>query len=144
MFTVGTGVGGGLVLGGRLYRGVTGAAAEVGTRSSAWTSTRARRRAARFPQPGSLEALASGRALDQLAEEAARAEPDSALGRRLAAAAAVTGIDAVDGSPARATRRRPLLRILGERLGIGIANAINLFDPREVVIGGGVSGPATC
>ncbi len=31
------------------------------------------------------------------------------------------------------------LRILGERLGIGIANAINLYDPLEVVIGGGVS-----
>ena len=31
------------------------------------------------------------------------------------------------------------LRVLGERLGIGIANAINTFDPLEVVIGGGVS-----
>ena len=31
------------------------------------------------------------------------------------------------------------VRILGERLGIGIANAINLYDPLEVVIGGGVS-----
>ena len=31
------------------------------------------------------------------------------------------------------------MRILGERLGIGIANAINLYDPLEVVIGGGVS-----
>jgi glucokinase len=32
-----------------------------------------------------------------------------------------------------------MLRVLGERLGIGIANAINTFDPDEVVIGGGVS-----
>ena len=31
------------------------------------------------------------------------------------------------------------MRVLGERLGIGIANAINVFDPDEVVIGGGVS-----
>jgi glucokinase len=31
------------------------------------------------------------------------------------------------------------VRVLGERLGIGIANAINLFDPDEIVIGGGVS-----
>ena len=31
------------------------------------------------------------------------------------------------------------LRTLGERLGIGIANALNTFDPDEVVIGGGVS-----
>jgi glucokinase len=32
-----------------------------------------------------------------------------------------------------------VVRVLGERLGIGIANAINMFDPEEVVIGGGVS-----
>ncbi len=32
-----------------------------------------------------------------------------------------------------------MIRVLGERLGIGIANAINTFDPDEVVIGGGVS-----
>ena len=32
-----------------------------------------------------------------------------------------------------------MLDILGQRLGVGIANAINLFDPQEVVIGGGVS-----
>ena len=34
---------------------------------------------------------------------------------------------------------RHVIRVLGERLGIGIANAINTFDPDEVVIGGGVS-----
>jgi glucokinase len=32
-----------------------------------------------------------------------------------------------------------LIRILGERLGVGIANAINVFDPELVVIGGGVA-----
>ena len=32
-----------------------------------------------------------------------------------------------------------LLRVLGERLGVGIASAINLFDPEEVVVGGGVA-----
>ena len=34
---------------------------------------------------------------------------------------------------------RGLIRLLGERLGIGIANAINVFDPEQVVIGGGVA-----
>ncbi len=62
MFTVGTGVGGGLVLGGRLYRGATGAAAEVGHTID---RPRPRRTATAadpgaFPQRGSLEALASG------------------------------------------------------------------------------------
>ena len=139
MITVGTGVGGGLVLGGRLYRGVTGAAPEMGhVIVGLDLADGAPEPAERFPQPGSLEALAAGRALDRLAERCAREEPDSALGRRLAAGE-VTGVDAVElarGGDAAAAR---VVRVVGERLGIGIANAINMFDPSEVVIGGGVS-----
>ena len=55
-----------------------------------------------FPQPGSLEALASGRALDRLALESARAHPKSFLGRRLARGDEITGHDAVEAR-ARAT-----------------------------------------
>jgi glucokinase len=140
MFTVGTGVGGGLVLAGRLYRGYTGAAAEVGHTLIGLDLTHgAPRDPIAWPQPGSLEALASGRALDRLALEAARAQPESALGRRLAAGEEITGHDAVDLAQAGDAAARDVLRILGERLGIGIANAINMFDPAEVVIGGGVS-----
>jgi glucokinase len=140
MFTVGTGVGGGLVLGGRLYRGATGAAAELGhTLVGLDLESGDSADPGDFPQPGSLEALASGRALDRLAAQAAAANPDSALGRRLTAGETVNGLVVVDlafeGDPVS----RELLRILGERLGVGIANAINTIDPAEVVIGGGVS-----
>src|SRR3954462_1157608 len=68
MFTVGTGVGGGTVLGGRVYRGATGAAPEIGHQiigldlSEGDPSTESP--VADFPQPGSLESLASGKALD--------------------------------------------------------------------------------
>ena len=61
------------------------------------------------------------------------------LGRRLARDGEVTGHDAVDGAGEGDEAALRCLRILGERLGIGIANAINLYDPLEVVIGGGVS-----
>ena len=140
MFTLGTGVGGGLVLNGRLYRGATGAAAEVGhTIVGLDLSDGAPQKAAEFPQPGSLEALASGRALDRLAEAAATEHPDSYLGRRRADHGGVDGNDVVDGAQAGDSVAHHCLRVLGERLGIGIANAINTFDPLEVVIGGGVS-----
>ena len=140
MLTIGTGVGGGTVLGGRLYRGATGAAPEIGhTTIGLDLSEGAPADPGAFPQPGSLEALASGRALDRLALDAARAEPDSFLGRRLAADGEVTGHDCVDGAKSGDEASRRCLRILGERLGIGIANAISLYDPLEVVIGGGVS-----
>ena len=140
MFTVGTGVGGGTVLGGSLYRGATGAAPEIGHQMIALplddgdVSTDLD-----FPQEGSLEALASGKALDRLALAAARSEPDSFLGKRLARDGEITGHDAVDGAREGDEPSRRCLRVLGERLGIGIANAINLYDPLEVVIGGGVS-----
>jgi glucokinase len=140
MFTVGTGVGGGLVLNGRLFRGATGAASEVGhTVIGLDLTDGAPEHSGVFPQAGSLELLASGRALDQLAEAAARADANSFLGKRLTREGGVTGHDAVDGAREGDEASVRCLRILGERLGIGIANAITMFDPLEVVIGGGVS-----
>lgn len=140
MFTVGTGVGGGLVLNGRLYRGATGTAAEVGhTIVGLPLADGAPDHGGVFPQPGSLEVLASGTALDRLAEEAARQDPNSFLGRRLTRDGGVTGHDAVDGARDGDEPSVRCLRILGERLGVGIANAITMFDPLEVVVGGGVS-----
>ena len=140
MFTVGTGVGGGLVLDGRLFRGATGAGAEmghilVGLDLSAGVPAPA----ARFPQPGSLEALASGTALDGLAGAAAAANPDGGLGAVAAGGEEVTGVHVVRLARAGDAEAVDLLRVLGERLGIGIASAINLFDPEEVVVGGGVA-----
>ena len=140
MFTVGTGVGGGLVLNGRLYRGATGTAAEVGhTIVGLALEDGAPDHGGVFPQPGSLELLASGTALDHLAEEAARRDPSSFLGRRLTRDGGVTGHDVVDGAREGDEPSVRCLRILGERLGVGIANAITMFDPLEVVVGGGVS-----
>jgi glucokinase len=139
MLTVGTGVGGGLVLGGRVYRGSTGAAAELGHTIIGASFEEGTPVAGNFPQRGSLEALASGRVLDHKAADIAVQRPDSALGRLAAHGERIDGRDVVraarDGDPAAVGA----LRVLGERLGIGIANAINTFDPDAVVIGGGVS-----
>jgi glucokinase len=140
MFTVGTGVGGGLVLDGRLFRGATGAGAEMGhILIGLDLSHGAPPPADRFPQPGSLEALASGSALDDLAREAARANPDGGLGRIAAGGEEVTGVHVVRLADEGDAEAVDLLRILGERLGVGMASAINLFDPEEVVVGGGVA-----
>jgi glucokinase len=140
MFTIGTGVGGGWVLHGRLYRGARTSAAEVGHWIIGRDLTDGDEGAEEpFPQRGSLETLASGRALDRLAARAAIQDPDSYLGRRRAERGVVTGTDVVDGAEAGDAPSLYCLRILGQRLGVGIANAINTFDPMEVVIGGGVS-----
>lgn len=124
MITVGTGVGGGIVIGGQVYRGVTGAAPELGHLIVAADLTEgAPQRPERFPDPHSLERHASGRALDELGR--ARGIGD---GRAVVAAAQAGDAGA-----------RDCLRILGERLGVGIANVVNLLEPELVVIGGGVS-----
>ena len=84
MLTIGTGVGGGWVLNGRLYRGATTSAAEVGhTIIGRDLEFGNRVPGDPFPQRGSLETLASGRALDRLADYAAMQYPDSFLGKQL-------------------------------------------------------------
>ena len=140
MLTIGTGVGGGWVLNGRLYRGATTSAAEVGhTIIGRDLEFGNRVPGDPFPQRGSLERLASGRALDRLADHAAMQYPDSFLGKQLVRKGAIDGHDVVAGAESGDDASLWCLRVLGERIGIGIANAINTFDPLEVVIGGGVS-----
>jgi glucokinase len=139
MFTVGTGVGGGLVLGGRPYRGATGAAAEIGHTLIAVDLRDGAPPAGKFPQRGSLEVQAAGSALDRLAQAAAEEHPDSHVGRLAASGEKITGHDIVEGAKAGDEVAIDALRLLGEGLGIGIANAINTFDPEVVAIGGGVS-----
>jgi glucokinase len=139
MFTVGTGLGGGLVLGGRIYRGATGAAAEIGHTIVGLDLSGAVPQAGRFPQAGSLESLAAGGVLDRLAAEASRREPESALGRVHASQGVVRGRDAVAAAHAGDEVAVAVIERLGERLGLGIANAINTLDPEVVAVGGGVS-----
>ncbi len=138
MLTIGTGVGGGIVIGGRPYRGTTGAAGEIG---HTLIGIEADIPAARDqpPQPGTLEALAAGHALDRLTREAAADHPESAIGAELARSGTIAGPDAVRAAQAGDTIAVALLALLGRRIGIGVANAINTFDPDVVAIGGGVS-----
>jgi glucokinase len=138
MFTVGTGIGGGLVLGGKVYRGSTGAAGELGHTLIGMSFREATPKPGRFPQVGTLESLAAGRVLDRMGADVAEQRPDSRLGRLAAGGEHIDGHDVVKAAQEGDPDAVGALRVLGERLGIGIANAINTFDPDEVVVGGGV------
>jgi len=127
MLTVGTGIGGGIVIDGRIYRGASGAAAELGHQIiGADLSDGAPPAEDRPPQPSSLEALGAGRGLHALARERGLAD----------------GEEAVKLAHEGDERALECLRILGERVGIGVANAINTFDPDMVILGGGISAAA--
>jgi glucokinase len=138
MLTIGTGVGGGIVVDGRVYRGATGAAGELGQTMIAADPDCPPDPDADpgFPRQGSLESLAAGHVLDQLARESAARHPESALGRL---EHTPSGRDAVVAARAGDHEAIDVVAQLGRRLGIGIANVINTFDPDVVAIGGGVS-----
>ena len=121
--TVGTGIGGGAVVGGRPVHGSRTSAFELGHLTVAADLTDGAPGAAPSPHPASLEHWASGRALDRLARE-----------RGFADGPAVT--DAAQAGDAAAV---DALRVLGERLGVGIASVVTLLEPSIVVVGGGVS-----
>jgi glucokinase len=124
MLTLGTGFGGGLVLGGRIYRGATGGAGEIGHTLVAVDVSDGIPPAARvFPQPGSLESIASGRALDHVAARLGH-EHGGAL---------------VDAAHAGDEEASAAVAHWAGCVGLGVANAINLFDPDEVVLGGGAA-----
>ena len=80
MLTIGTGIGGGLVLGGRLYRGWVGAAAELGHMVVDMDGPPCQ---GNCPNWGCLEAVASGTALVREAALRVAREPDTPLGRAL-------------------------------------------------------------
>ena len=136
MLTIGTGVGGGIVLGGRIYRGATGGAGEFG-HTIVGLDMNGPFAGGRFPLPGSLESVASGLALDRLAAEAADSHPDSALGRLQAAGQPILGAETVQAARDGDAVAARIVELWAQRIGIGIANAINTFDPDEVVLGGG-------
>ena len=124
MITVGTGVGGGIVLDGRIFRGATGAAAELGHMIVAGDLTHgAPPKPERFPHPAAIESWAAGRELDELGEQRGIGKGPVVVERAKAGDA-----DAIDA-----------IRIIGERLGVAVANVMNLLDPDLIVIGGGVS-----
>jgi glucokinase len=135
LLTLGTGIGGGVVVDDRLLRGAQGAGAELGHMVIDVNGPPC---PGRCPNHGCLEALASGIAIGREGLRVARGAPDSALGRALAAGREVTGALvtelAHDGDPAA----RDILALVGERLGIGIGNLVNIFNPDVVVVGGGV------
>ena len=139
MITIGTGIGGGLVLGGRIYRGRTGGAGELGHTLVGMDLAVTVAAPLGFPQPGSLEHLTAGQALGRLAEQAAAADPKSALGQRRARSGPLVGADVVQAARAGDATAVRVIELWGERVGIGVANAINTFDPDEVVIGGGAA-----
>jgi glucokinase len=139
MLTLGTGIGGGVISGGRLIRGASGAATEPGHMTI---------EADGLPCPGNcpgrgcLEAYVSGPALARMGQEYAALAPDHNLGRMLAEKGQLTGADVVEAARAGDPGAREAFERMGAKLGAGIANLLNIFDPDVLIVGGGLGANA--
>jgi glucokinase len=134
MLTLGTGIGGGLILDGRLYRGAIGAAGELGHITLDLDGPPCQ---GTCPGQGHLEALASGTAADALAARTAAERPDGDLGLASRSGHAVDARVAVELALQGPGDAREVLSRIGTYLGVGIASYVNVFNPELVVIGGG-------
>jgi glucokinase len=133
--TLGTGIGGGLILDGALLRGASGCAGELGHTTIDFTGRRCA-----CGNYGCLEAYASGPNIAARAREGIEAGDDSIL------------VELVDGDLDRITARTVYDALLkgdehalavmletAKILGAGIANVVNTFNPEVVVVVGGVT-----
>ena len=132
---VGTGIGGGIVSGGRLLEGCNHTAGELGH-----TTIVAGGRQCRCPNRGCLEAYAGGWAIAERAQEAARIDPKA--GQRLVTLAGSTQQISAATVTQAYTSGDPLSRHLVEEtaqyLAAGLVSIINAFNPCLLILGGGV------
>jgi glucokinase len=136
MLTLGTGVGGGVIIGGQIFRGAHGLGAELGHFT---VDPEGPPCPGNCPGRGCLEAYCSGQALERDATEFARDMPDSTLASSLDEHGRVSGREVVrlarDGD-ADALR---VFERFARMLGVAIGGYVNVFEPEHVVIGGGLS-----
>jgi len=136
MLTLGTGVGGGVVLDGRLYHGFGGGAAELGH-----TIVCAGGELCACGARGCLEMYASGKALQRFASARAGSETEDPLGSLVG----LVEEGRLDGKAVSRLARGgypgalAAVRELGEWLGVGLVSMTNIFNPEIIVVGGGVS-----
>ncbi len=134
LLTIGTGIGGGIWLNGEIYRGSTGAGAELGHLVVEIDGHPCQ---GNCPNRGCVEAMASGTAIGRHGREAAEREPDSLLGQRLSAGetidAKVVNEAAAEGDEAALGA----IDLAGHYLGQALVSLANIFQPEIIVLGGG-------
>lgn len=132
LVTLGTGIGGGIVIDGKIYRGQS-FAGEVGHMTVDVGGPRCT-----CGQQGCWETFASGRRLDQMARDETAVEP-TGLTARLAGQRAATGFHLTEAALQGDIHAGRALQEMGSWLGIGLANLVVILDPEIIVVGGGAA-----
>lgn len=133
--TIGTGIGGGLILDGKLYHGASDAAGEIGHTTIDSTGRRCK-----CGNYGCLEAYTSGPAIAERARESIRGEEESMLLAMVDGdASKITAQTVYDAAKRGDLIALEVVRDTAHFLGVGISNLINIFNPDTVVVAGGVT-----
>jgi glucokinase len=132
--TIGTGIGGGLILDGRLYHGASDVAGEIGH-----TTIDTEGRRCKCGNYGCLEAYASGPNIAMRAIEAVEAGAASTLSALVAANQPITAQTVYEAARQGDELALEVVNDTAKFLGVGIANLLNVFNPEVVVVCGGVT-----
>ena len=134
LITIGTGIGSGFVVDGKLLRGSSGAAAEIGH-----TVVDPSGPECGCGLKGCLEQFASGSAIARWAKEAATSDPETSILSFAGSIGAITAEHVAKAAREYDETARAVLRRAGRALGVGLSNVANMFDPDVVVLAGSVT-----
>ncbi len=134
MITLGTGVGGGIVFGGKLFEGYRSAGGELGH-----TVIHKGGRLCTCGRKGCFECYASATALKRETRVAMEKHPESLMWKITPRLEDVNGRTPFDAARAGDKYGKRIVRDYVENLGEGIANIVNLLRPQVIILGGGVS-----
>ena len=132
---IGTGIGAGLITGGRLHRGAQGCAGDLGHVAVAGES----KQVCRCGNVGCLEAVASGAALERECRLAAEQGRSRFLAAALAEGGAITAVHVVRAAEHGDPVSVEMLQRCGVLIGEVLATVVNCFNPSCIVVGGGLA-----
>lgn len=132
--TVGTGIGSGLIINGKLVRGASNAAGEIGHIKLQMHDGPI----CGCGDTGCLEAFASGPSIVAMAEEYILGGKSTKY-REMANGGAITPFIAAEAAKAGDPVARRIFTRMGEYIGIGMASVVNLLNPERIIVGGGVA-----
>lgn len=134
LITVGTGVGGGIIIDQQIYRGSMGFAGEIGH-----VVVNPFGESCGCGNAGCLEAMTSGTALARMGRAVAYEDPDGLIARLGGGHGGVTGEVVFEAAKLGDKKAVALFDEIGYWLGLGLASLILIFDPDVVVVGGGLA-----
>jgi glucokinase len=132
--TVSTGIGGGVIIGGKLFVGISGTAGEIGHMTIDVHGPRCK-----CGNIGCVEAIAAGPAIARAGELAAVQNPDSFLAKLARENGGhITTALVAQAAEKSDTQASALMKHAAEAIGAACVNLVNLYNPQRIIIGGGV------